>query len=160
MERRTRRDTDTEDPGAPKPFILRCDLCLSPNPALRTDHHVRLLKNYNLDVLRDHLVAQYVTEREAGKKRQDAVDAIMLWATNLIEQYSGMADPQTGAKMPWWQARQWLMDNRDATAASAYTQAPDAYKQRNLPAGNLQPVVTRVTAHLPAEPGDEDPLAI
>ncbi len=162
-----RRDTATDDPSPPKPFILRCDRCLSPDPQARTAHHLQLLKNYNLDTLRDHLTAQYVTEREAGKKRQDAVDAIMLWASNLIEQYSGMADPQTGAKMPWWQARQWLMDNRDATAASAYNQAPDAYKQRHPPAGNLQPVVQRITASFSVmpqgvehEPGDDDPLAI
>lgn len=155
-----RRDTDTDDPGPPKPFILRCDRCLSPDPQARTAHHLQLLKNYNLDVLRDHLVAQYVTERDAGKKRQDVVDAIMTWATNLIQQYSGMAHPDTGAAMPWWQARQWLMDHRDATADSAYNQAPEAYKAQNPPAGNLKPVVQRVTMHLPLEPGDDDPLAI
>ena len=148
------------DTTSPPSYALLCLPCTAPDPEMRTLHHLRILKGHGLDVLHDHLFEQLVTLRESGKKREDAVEALMAWARNLVEQYQGMAHPTTGHKMPWWQARQWLMDNRDATAVSAYNQAPDAYKQRNPPAGNLQPVIARVTAHLPAEPGDDDPLAI
>jgi len=166
MERRTRRDTDTDDDqrypqtGAQSSSDSRCAACLLSDPQARTQHHFGWLKERGLDSFRDHMTLQLVTLREPGKRRQDTVDAIMAWASNLVEQYSGMAHPTTGHKMPWWEARQWLLDNRDATALSAYNQAPEAYKQGNPPAGNLAPTVQRVTSHVSVEPGDDDPLEI
>jgi len=168
MSERQRRDRTGEplddqrypQTGSSTSGESRCAACLLSDPQARTQHHLGWLKERGLDSFRDHMTMQLVTLRDPGKKRQDAVDAIMLWASNLIDQYSGMADPTTGAKMPWWQARQWLMDNRDATAASAYTQAPDTYKTQNPPAGNLAPAVQHVTSHLRSEPGDDDPLAL
>lgn len=138
----------------------RCAACLLSDPQARTQHHFGWLKERGLDSFRDHMTLQLVTLREPGKRRPDAVDALLLWATNLVEQYSGMAHPTTGHKMPWWEARQWLLDNRDATALSAYHQAPEAYKQGNPPAGNLAPVVQRVTSRVSVESGDDDFLAI
>ena len=114
------------------------------DPQERARYHLRWVKHHGLESF----------------AAQVADSALMVWASNLVQQYSGMAHPTTGHTMPWWEARQLMMDQRGATAASAYNQAPEAYKERNPPAGNLQPVVQRVTAHLSQEPGDEDPLAI
>src|SRR6266853_3920533 len=101
------------------------------DPQERAREHLRWLRDHGLESF----------AAQVGDK------ALIAWAANLIEQYSGMAHPDDGHKMPWWEARQWLMDHRDQTALSAYNQAPEAYKQRNPPPGNLVPVVERVTAH-------------
>jgi len=119
-------DGDTTPPSRSGP---KCQECLLADPQERTRHHFRLLRDSNLDGFRDHVFAQYVTLRDVGKKRQDTVDTLVTWAANLIQQYSGMADPQTGRNLRWWEARQWLMDHRDATAASSFQQAGEKWKQ-------------------------------
>jgi len=55
---------------------------------------------------------QFVTLREPGKKRQDSADTLIVWANNLLQQYSGMAHPDDGHQMLWWEARQWMMEHR------------------------------------------------
>jgi len=119
---------------------------------LRASHDPQELAKYHLRWLKDHGLESFAA--------QVGDSALIVWAANLIEQYSGMAHPDDGHKMPWWEARQWLMDHRDETALSASNQAPEAYKQRHPPTGNLAPTVERVTSHVSAKPGDDDPLAI
>lgn len=159
MERRTRVDIDTSTNGIPDTALL-CRGCTEPDPHDRTRHHLQLLKAFGLERFRSHLTEQYVTLRDPGKRRQDTVDALLAWASNLLQQWSGMAHPVDGHPMPWWEARQWAMEHQDATAASAYNQAPEKYRAGQVPPGNLAPVVAQVTTHIRREPGDDDPMSI
>jgi hypothetical protein len=128
---------------------------VAPDPQDSAAHHLKIVKERGLELLRVHLTEQYVTLRDAGKKRQDSVENAMAWAATIVEQYSGMAHPETGAPMPWWQARQYMMEHRDQTAASAYAQAPERYRAQQAPIrGPLVPTVAAVTPQPPLPAGE------
>jgi len=103
----------------------RCHDCASPDPQHRTAHQFFLTRTGGLDELRAHLTEQYVTLRDKGRDRPDAVNDICHWMANVMEQYSGMAHPDTGAAMPWWEARRYMGEQRDAIAQMAHDRKPE-----------------------------------
>src|SRR6266478_6202247 len=128
--RRDRTGELVEDATPPSRHGPKCQQCLLADPQERTRHHFRLLRDTQLDGFRDHVFEQHVTLRDAGKKREDTVESLVAWASNLIQQWSGMAHPVDGHAMPWWEARQYAMDNRDAIAQMAHERAGEKWKQQ------------------------------
>ena len=140
---------DDDDPYSPG----NCTDCSAKDPHQRAQHHLSLLRHMDLDYLRDHLTEQYVKMRLGmGKERPDVVDDICIWAANIIEQFSHMVDVDTGAPLQWWEARQYMLDHRDAIAARAYLQAPAKYR---TPSGvKVREIV--IEPNSIREPGEED----
>jgi hypothetical protein len=127
-----------------------CGECAAPDPQSRTRHHLELVRRIDLDYLRNHLTEQYVKLREPTKRRPDVVDDICYWAATLMEQFSGMVEPRTGAPLSWWEARQYMAAQKESMAISAYAQAPAKYREDGTVKGTVvQPKTTR-------EPGEED----
>jgi hypothetical protein len=110
----------------------RCPSCADPDPQRRSWHHLALAKQEDLDSLRAHLTHEYVHLKEAGKKRQEAVDGICGWIAGLMEQYSHLrlVHEQTGAELIWWQVRDYMSTHREAIAEAAYVRAPEEYQVR------------------------------
>lgn len=128
-----------------------CADCGAKDPQERARHHLRLVRHLDLDVLRDHLMEQYVTRRlGSGKERPDVVDDLCKWAANLIEQFSHMVDIDTGAPLQWWEARQYMGTHKDEIAARAYVHAPEKYRQQS----GIQEIV--IQPRTIREPGEED----
>ncbi len=115
-ERRDRTGEPIDDQRYPQTGASRSDArcadCLLSDPQARTRHHLRWLMEHGLTSFGDHVTAQFVTLRDPGKKRPDSADSLIVWASNLIAQYAGMAHPDDGHPMPWWEARQWMMEHR------------------------------------------------
>lgn len=78
-----------------------------------------------LSGLRAHLTEQWVKLRDEQHQRPDLVDDVCHWMANLIEQFSGMAHPETGAKLSWWEARRYMSTHKGQIAASARASAPE-----------------------------------
>lgn len=83
----------------------RCPDCATPDPQIRSRHQMDLARLGGLDLVRSHLTEQYVKLRTHGKERPDVVDSVCNWIANLMTLYSGQADPDTGAPLPWYEAR-------------------------------------------------------
>lgn len=106
--RSPRRDTDLDDDYTPWSL---CPDCASKDPQIRSRHQLDLARIGGLDLVRAHLTEQYVKLRDHGKERPDVVDSVCAWIANVMEQYSSMADEQTGAPLSWYEARQKMMRN-------------------------------------------------
>lgn len=111
------RYTDEEDA-----YTMGCAHCASQDPHLRSRHYLQLAKDCTLAKVRAHLQGY-------GMKQERAEDCLR-WLAQVIDQYSGIPDPQTGAPLPWWQARQQLMAAREQIAAHCYAEAPEDYRKR------------------------------
>ena len=128
-----------------------CADCASKDPHQRARHHLDVVRHMDLDYLRDHLTEQYVKMRlSAGKERPDVVDDICKWAANIVEQFSHMVDVDTGAPLQWWQARQYMLEHKDAMAARAYLQAPAKYRAH----GSVKEIV--IQPRTMQEPGEDE----
>ena len=86
MPHRPGTDTDEMTNGIPNTALL-CRLCVAPDPQDSAAHHLKIVKERGLELLRVHLTEQYVTLRDAGKKRQDSVENAMARAATIVEQY-------------------------------------------------------------------------
>ena len=140
------RYPDEEDAFAGGP----CYLCASPDPHVRSCHHLRLAKECSLAEVRAHLVGNTV--------RQERADECVRWLAQVIEQYTGIPDPHTGAPLPWWDARQQLVLARDQIAAHCYGEAPEAYRLRfEATPPNEVPGFAHVMADAGTPFPDEDP---
>lgn len=142
-----RRNTDAEA-DSESPSGTRCADCATSDPQHRARHHLRIVQQGGVDALRPHLTAQYV--QNASKPRPDVVDSICAWAANLVEQFSHMVDPETGATIPWWEARQYMATHKDDIARRAYSKAPEQYRTQR---GQREDVVPPPRMR---EPGEED----
>ncbi len=129
------KDQASNNTAVTKSNTQHCPLCADPDPHARSAHHMKLAadvgNNENgLDVLRAHLTYEWVTLRELEKRRPDSVDDVVAWVANLMSVYSGMADPETGAPLPWWKARKQMMQQQETIAGQAYQHAPARYRQQ------------------------------
>jgi hypothetical protein len=123
-----------------------CYLCDSPDPDLRSRHQLRLAKDCSLREVRAHLVGN-------GMRQEKAEDCCR-WLAHVIEQYTGIPDPKTGAMLPWWEARVQLWRARDQIARHCYEEAPERYR-RYLE--GLPPAEVPGFAHIMAEQGTPFP---
>src|SRR5437762_10846755 len=108
-----------------------CVECVSADPDIRARHHLGLAKQGGLDVLRPHLYQHYAQfPRITSEERRDAIESLCNWVGGMMTMWGGFADEETGAPLPWWEARRQAMDRRDAIAAQAYERAPEGYKTK------------------------------
>lgn len=153
---RYRRDIDTEEtPTVPE----KCPGCLHDDPQHRSHHYLSLAKFEGQEQLRWHLTKQFVTLRDAGKKRADMVDDIMTWVNDLITLYGDLAHPETGAPLTWSEARSYCVQQRDAMAQRAFERAPLGYTWKAREAGELEPwlqdVMLKYAPVMRREPGED-----
>lgn len=109
-------------------FSSRCPECNTADPQTRAKHQLDEARLGGLDGLRAHLTEQYVQQREPEHQRPDLVDDVCRWVANLIEQFSHMADPDTGHTMSWWEARAYMAAHKDQIAETARNRAPEKTK--------------------------------
>src|SRR5262245_24285213 len=85
-----------------------CTLCLDRDPHTRAAHHLHLVKQGGIAVLKEHC-AMYYAQSYGPRERQEAIDDLVRWANGLMEVGGGygqlLADPDTGAWLPWYLAR-------------------------------------------------------
>ena len=124
MPRYSRHD---EDDWAPSGV---CPECKQDDPQKRTMHHLQLARGVDVDTLRAHLMEQYVKLRDREKQRPDLVDDICRWVGHMIEQFSGFPDDITGQAMPWWKARDAMIQSQERLAREAYARAPEVWRAR------------------------------
>jgi hypothetical protein len=118
--------------------------------------HQLLLARQGLDALCSHL-HQHWAQRSDAERRAQLIQSVRDWVGGLMTQWSGFVAEDTGAPLPWWEARRMVMRDGLRVARAAYEQAPDAYRARHPYAGTAAvPVAgfTRVDAPL-REPGEE-----
>ena len=124
-----------------------CPYCTTHDPHLRSRHHLTLARSYpSLDAVRVHLVSHDTRGAQA--------DDCIRWLAQVIEQYTGIPDPETGAPLPWWEARRQLALARDQIAKHCYAEAPEAYRRY---IEGLPPAEVPGFAHLQAEEGTPFP---
>jgi len=119
--RRPYRDTDGEPPEDDFARWTQCPDCNSRDSQIRTRHQFDLVRIGGLDLVREHLTEQFVKLRDYGKERPDAVDSVCNWLANLMELYGNMVDHETGAPLPWYEARR-----RMGQPLATHEEAPDA----------------------------------
>lgn len=107
-----------------------CAACEDREPQQRMAHHLRIAKDEGLDALKAHLMDVYVYKRETHRQRPDSVDDICRWTAQLMEQYSGLVDPQTGADLPWWEARRQMQQAQPQMDRQMYERAPEKYRRQ------------------------------
>ena len=127
MDKASRYSSTDHDSWTP---LDGCPTCNDPEPNVRTAHHLDLARIGGVDTVRAHLTDAWVKQRERDKQRPDLVDDVCRWAAGVIEQFSGFPDDATGATMPWWQARDMMMQSRQKLATEAYAKAPEQYRAR------------------------------
>ena len=149
--RRDRRDLDLETPET----FGTCPACAHADPQARSRHYLEMARRTSLDTLRWHLHEQFVRLRDTEKQRPDVVDDICLWVSTLLEQFNNLADPDTGAPMPWWEARAYMAERKREIAVAAYQRAPVGYRTRM---GSLlfpNNIANTVQAVMPRQPGED-----
>ena len=99
---RIRKDTDTSGEGA-----TQCHLCTDPDPHVRSAHQMQMARA-GIDALRTHLYRFFALTADTDR-RHDLITDICRWMATLIDTYDGYVDPETGAPLPWWEARQQAM---------------------------------------------------
>lgn len=112
------RYTNEEDAGSRG----QCSCCAAADPDLRASHHLSLARDYRLGEVRMHLVGNGM--------RSERAEECLRWLAHVIDQYTGIPDPHTGAPLAWWEARHQLMMARESIARKAYADAPEAYRKR------------------------------
>jgi len=128
--------------------------CADADPQIRSRHQMVLAQEGGLEKVRAHLTEQWVALREEQHQRTDLVDDVCHWLGNLMEQFSGMAHPETGATMAWWQARAYMHAAKEAIALSARARVPERVRFSD-PAPDV-PGFTRAVRPAPGRPFPEE----
>jgi len=142
---------------APADSLSGCPPCTSEDPQTRSRHQLFLARQ-GLEVLRDHLYRSYGQSLPAPRRRQ-AIQDICAWVATVMKQYGGLAHPETGAPMPWWDSR---------ARALATPETPDereaAWKHQGLalrlPAHQVRPIIAEVVRASATTPWARGHLAL
>lgn len=125
-------DLDTDE-GTRSASGTLCPDCDNRDPHIRATHHIDMARLDGLDGLRRHLHKQYVSLRDADTARPDVVDSICQWIANLIEQFSGMADPDTGRPWSWYEARAYMARQQHKIATDCYRRSSAQWQATSTP---------------------------
>lgn len=95
-----RKDTDTplypdSQPGCPP--------CNSDEPQTRARHQLFLARS-GIDALKTHLWLNYAVHLPQ-QRREASISGICAWVAGEMDVWSGYVHPETGATLPWWEAR-------------------------------------------------------
>jgi len=81
--------------------------CPDRDPQVRHRHYLHLARTESVKALEDHL---FVERSRLSRRDADDIAAgirdVVAWVYGEIEAWKGLVDAQTGAPLPWWQARQ------------------------------------------------------
>lgn len=107
----TRRDKTGE--SVVEPSAGTCTLCLDDNPHARYGHLLTLARELtheghcDFQAIEVHLWGALRNgTRLDGERIKGYVEDRMYWIRDQVTSYANVADPATGAKLPWWEGRQ------------------------------------------------------
>lgn len=142
-----------------------CALCADAEPNVRYGHYLDMAKGEDFDAIQRHLWEFFRSRKSFdAQDAKERIEGLMYWIREQVSAYTRKADPITGAKMPWWEARrQTILAMRQITVNMA--KEADAAKAEREAARWGKPVNTAPTwtpTHVEAhdyirEPGDEEP---
>jgi hypothetical protein len=98
---------------------VACTHCALDDPHARTRHHFDWMER-GLDQFREHLEGAYAQHPRGAT----AVSSLLAWASTLVQQYSGLAHPETGHPLGWRAARQRFLAQPPARPAARQEDTP------------------------------------
>jgi len=87
---------------------MQCHLCTSPDPHVRSAHQLHTARA-GMDALRTHLY-QFFAPQADPDRRQALISDICRWVATIMDTYGHDVDADTGAPMPWWEARRQVIE--------------------------------------------------
>jgi len=146
-----RRDSSTDRSSA-----AACPDCRHADPEIRHRHYLALARTIGLDGLRLHLSEDLAARYgQATDRIQGYLSSIMQWASDQVTSHSDQVDEQTGAPLPWWEARRRMI--------AAMQDSTERMRQNNIAAEQARQVVVEAWHKLEIpdptplrEPGEED----
>jgi hypothetical protein len=129
-----------------------CPSCLDPDPNVRYGHLLILARTESFEAIERHSWENLRRTKLETEDIRRYVEARLEWVRDQVTAYSGLVDPQTGAKLTWWEGRRQTIEAVRAATERMKREADTARQARDVRGfSRVQPTVPSTPIPEPTE---------